>query len=94
MAKEHKNSRKPDTMDNAVKDESEKSPFTAATAVKTPKSPPPESPRSRQIRRQVLASFWLVIVLLGIPLWWRTTAVYKASLPTQDMSKWAEGKVG
>ena len=55
--------------------------------------PPPESPGSAQLRRWVVMSFWAVVVLLGLPVWWWTTSIYRASLPLDDMLLWADGKV-
>jgi Phosphatidylinositol-glycan biosynthesis class S protein len=40
----------------------------------------------------VVASVWAV-VLLGLPLWWKTTAVYRAQLPFSQIDSWAERKV-
>ncbi|KAF9407474.1 GPI transamidase component, partial [Podila epigama] len=39
-------------------------------------------------RRLVLLSVWTV-VLLGVPLWWKTTRVYRAELPQEDIEKWS-----
>ena len=36
-----------------------------------------EQPRTR---RYIIASYWLV-VLLAIPLWWKTTSIDRLSLP-------------
>lgn len=57
------------------------------------KSPPPELPESIRIRSLVILSFWAVVVCLGLPIWWRTTSIYRARLPLQDMLEWADGKV-
>ncbi|KAF9178740.1 GPI transamidase component [Haplosporangium sp. Z 11] len=38
-------------------------------------------------RRLVLLSVWAV-VLLGLPLWWKTTRVYRAELPYDDIEQW------
>lgn len=56
--------------------------------------PPPEAKQSLWSRRHVILSFWLVAVLLGLPIWWKTTAIYRAELPLQIMMDWAEVKVG
>ncbi|KAI9030062.1 phosphatidylinositol-glycan biosynthesis class S protein [Phycomyces nitens] len=37
--------------------------------------------------RIVVAAFWFV-VLLGVPFWWKTTEVYRASLPLAEIDKW------
>ncbi|CAO3684438.1 unnamed protein product [Umbelopsis ramanniana] len=42
-------------------------------------------------KRLVIASVWAV-VLLGLPLWWKTTAVYCAQLPFSQIDSWAERK--
>ncbi|KAG0094019.1 hypothetical protein BGZ92_010031 [Podila epicladia] len=44
--------------------------------------------RTRQL---VLLSVWTV-VLLGLPLWWKTTRVYRAELPYQDINQWSQWK--
>ena len=62
-------------------------------AVKAPKEPPPETSESRWTRRLVLLSFWAVAVFFGLPVWWKTTTVYRAPLPLQEMLDWADGKV-
>lgn len=59
----------------------------------TAKLPPPETQQSLWTRRTVIASFWAVVVFLGLPVWWQTTAIYRAELPLQDMTAWAEAKV-
>lgn len=57
------------------------------------KSPPPELPESIRVRTLVILSFWAVVVFLGLPIWWRTTSIYRARLPLQGMLEWADGKV-
>ncbi|KAI1321623.1 GPI transamidase component [Mortierella claussenii] len=42
-------------------------------------------------RRLILLSVWAV-VLLGLPLWWKTTRVYRAELPFDDIEQWKEWK--
>ncbi|KAF5863877.1 GPI transamidase component [Aspergillus alliaceus] len=54
--------------------------------------PPPERPEAIQTRFKVIAAFWAVIIFLGLPIWWKTTSIYRASLPIQDMVEWADGK--
>jgi len=65
-------------------------PLDAATKSKMP---PPETKESMRIRRWVIFSFWAVLAGLGLPMWYKTTAIYRADLPLQDMSDWADGKV-
>ncbi|KAI9879811.1 MAG: GPI transamidase component [Pleopsidium flavum] len=61
-------------------------------ALTAKKSPPPELPESIRVRSLVVFSFWAVIVFLGLPIWWRTTSIYRARLPLRDMMEWADGK--
>ncbi|KAF2110203.1 phosphatidylinositol-glycan biosynthesis class S protein-domain-containing protein [Lophiotrema nucula] len=55
--------------------------------------PPPETKESLRLRRYVILSFWAVAILLGLPIWWKTTAIYRAELPLQTMTDWADGKI-
>lgn len=66
---------------------------TTIDAVTARKEPPPESNSAVWTRRAVLLSFWLVVVFLGLPIWWKTTTIYRASLPLSVMNDWADGKV-
>ncbi|CAG8120443.1 unnamed protein product [Penicillium salamii] len=59
-------------------------------SVKSP--PPPETPAAVQTRFRVIAAFWAVIIFLGFPIWWKTTSIYRASLPIEEMVDWAGGK--
>ena len=61
--------------------------------LKTPSKLSPEPPSVQWTRRWILLSFWAVVVLLGLPIWWKTTAIYRADLPLQDMTDWANGRV-
>ncbi|KAK7417831.1 GPI transamidase component [Neonectria punicea] len=54
--------------------------------------PPPEKPSDVRRRSYIVLSFWLVVVLLGLPIWWKTTTIYRANLPLDGMLEWAEGK--
>jgi phosphatidylinositol glycan class S len=65
----------------------------AVGAASSNKQPPPETKESLWTRRWVILSFWVVVACLGLPVWWKTTAIYRAELPLQDMSNWADGKV-
>jgi phosphatidylinositol glycan class S len=81
---------------SSTSDRDEKtSPSTAKPldAVRTHKQPPPESTESIWLRRLAIMSFWAIVVFLGLPMWLKTTAVYRAQLPLQEMTAWAEGKV-
>lgn len=68
-------------------------PLDAVSATVEQKKPPPETPEAIRLRIWVIASFWAIILLLGLPIWWRTTMVYRASLPLNQMNDWADGKV-
>jgi phosphatidylinositol glycan class S len=68
-------------------------PSKTANAASTRKEPPPEKPESIRLRYLVLLSFWAIIILLGLPIWWATTSIYRAPLPMEQMMDWADGKV-
>lgn len=57
------------------------------------KRPPLESPESVQTRSLVISSFWAIVIILGLPMWWWTTSIHRARLPLQEMLEWADGKV-
>ncbi|EXJ76051.1 uncharacterized protein A1O5_00559 [Cladophialophora psammophila CBS 110553] len=69
----------------------EQSSTVPPVAVPASKQPPPEKPEAVSLRTKIVLSFWAVIILLGLPVWWQTTSIYRASLPVQDMLNWAEG---
>jgi len=66
---------------------------TAAADTSSRKQPPPEKPSDVRRRTFVILSFWLIVVLLGLPIWWETTTIYRANLPLGEMLEWADGKV-
>lgn len=68
-------------------------PRVAASSTAAPRLPPPETRDEVSLRRSILASFWAIIVLIGIPLWYLTTTVPRADLPLDMMNQWAEGQV-
>ncbi|KAL1918591.1 uncharacterized protein VTP21DRAFT_2613 [Calcarisporiella thermophila] len=49
---------------------------------------PIEEVKEAKRRRLVVLSFWAVIIL-GIPLWWKTTEVYRAPLPFAEIEEWS-----
>lgn len=55
--------------------------------------PPPEKPSEQRRRTYIILSFWALVLLLGLPIWWKTTSIYRAELPLTDMLSWADGKV-
>ena len=90
---EHRNMAPPNPTDASVASELPEGFSLALQNTKAQTSPPPESHQSIWLRRAAIISFWAVVVLLGLPVWWTTTAIYRAELPLQDMTDWAEGKV-
>lgn len=68
-------------------------PQNAVSAIPTKKEPPPETPAAIRLRVYVILSFWAIIVIVGLPIWWWTTAIYRADLPLDQMMDWAEGRV-
>jgi phosphatidylinositol glycan class S len=54
---------------------------------------PPLTTSEVRTRQYVVLSFWAVIFFLGLPIWWRTTTVYRANLPLSEMTAWADGKI-
>lgn len=57
------------------------------------KTAPPEKPSDIRRRSHIILSFWLIVLCLGLPIWWKTTTIYRADLPLQEMLDWADGKV-
>ncbi|PYI28670.1 hypothetical protein BP00DRAFT_350538 [Aspergillus indologenus CBS 114.80] len=66
--------------------------YTMNVSTPSPRPPPPEKPEAIRTRFKVIAAFWAVIVFLGFPIWWKTTSIYRASLPIPEMIDWADGK--
>ena len=62
-------------------------------AAHSPKTPPPEKTDAIRLRTLVIASFWAVIVFLGLPVWLKTTSIYRATLPVREIGDWASGAV-
>ncbi|KAJ2398945.1 GPI transamidase component [Coemansia sp. RSA 2559] len=44
---------------------------------------------STHSERKVVVSSILVLLLLGLPLWWTTTRVYRAALPTAEINRYS-----
>jgi phosphatidylinositol glycan class S len=57
------------------------------------KQPPPEKPADIRRRTLVIVSFWLIVLCLGLPIWWQTTTIHRANLPLDEMLHWADGRV-
>lgn len=68
-------------------------PSDAIPAFQAKKEPPPETPEGIRTRVRVIASFWAIVLFFGLPIWWETTAIYRANLPLSQMNDWAEGRV-
>lgn len=66
---------------------------TMSSKTSAQRAPPPEKPEATRTRFKVIAAFWAVIIFLGLPIWWKTTSIYRARLPVQEMVDWADGKV-
>ena len=64
---------------------------TMSTTIR--KQPPPEKPVEIRRRSLIILSFWLFVLFLGLPIWWKTTSIYRANLPVNEMVDWADGKV-
>jgi phosphatidylinositol glycan class S len=72
---------------------SDDAPANAVSAAPKKKEPPPESSESIRQRSYVILSFWAIILIIGLPIWWKTTAIYRARLPLDQMMDWADGRV-
>jgi phosphatidylinositol glycan class S len=75
------------------KDVKETAPPNAVDVAYKKKEPPPESAESIRLRAWVIASFWIIVIAVGLPIWWKTTAIYRANLPLDQMMDWADGRV-
>ncbi|KAG8168004.1 hypothetical protein KVR01_003693 [Diaporthe batatas] len=64
----------------------------AASASSRRREPPPERPSDSRRRSLVILSFWVVVLCLGLPVWWQTTTIPRARLPLDEMMDWAAGK--
>ncbi|KAI9034412.1 phosphatidylinositol-glycan biosynthesis class S protein [Hyaloraphidium curvatum] len=49
-----------------------------------------DTDEDRRRRTLIVVSIWLTVVLVGVPVWWKTTEVYRAPLPFAEMASWAE----
>jgi hypothetical protein len=45
------------------------------------------------LRTKIVLSFWAVVLLLGLPTWLKTTQIYRADLPLEDMFALSDGQV-
>ncbi|GAB1317369.1 GPI transamidase component [Madurella fahalii] len=67
-------------------------PVTSSNGTAARKQPPPEKPSDIRRRSHVILSFWLIVLFLGLPIWWKTTTIPRADLPLEEMLDWADGK--
>ncbi|KAL1297853.1 hypothetical protein AAFC00_006380 [Neodothiora populina] len=65
---------------------------TPVTATVAPKQPPPETIQETKTRRWIILSLWAIIAIFGLPAWYATTAVPRAELPIEVMTRWSEGQ--
>ncbi|KAH6877116.1 phosphatidylinositol-glycan biosynthesis class S protein [Thelonectria olida] len=65
---------------------------TSSSSSSKLKLPPPEKPLDIKRRSFIVLSFWLIVLFLGLPIWWKTTTIVRANLPLDGMLQWAEGK--
>lgn len=79
--------------EGSATENSDAPPANAVSVALKKKEPPPESAESIRLRAYVIASFWAIVIFVGLPIWWRTTAIYRASLPIEEMMEWADGRV-
>ncbi|KAG0643616.1 phosphatidylinositol-glycan biosynthesis class S protein [Tuber brumale] len=77
---------------SAVAAESKIPPESAASVSRKKRPPPPDTPENTCTRSLVILSFWVVVITVGLPLWWITTAIYRAPLPLKEMQSWADGR--
>ncbi|CAG8978835.1 hypothetical protein HYALB_00008490 [Hymenoscyphus albidus] len=78
---------------NEVQSTTDDAPVNAVNATPKKKEPPPEKPEHIRLRILVISSWWAIIMFLGLPVWWYTTTIYRASLPLDEMRDWADGRV-
>ncbi|OAA73671.1 Phosphatidylinositol-glycan biosynthesis class S protein [Cordyceps fumosorosea ARSEF 2679] len=76
----------------ASKASAEASALPAAEEEKGYTPPPPEKPSDTRRRSYIVWSYWLIVIFLGLPIWWQTTAIHRANLPLDSMMQWADGK--
>lgn len=71
----------------------DEAPANAVTVAPKKKEAPPESQESIRLRTWVIASFWAIIIFVGLPIWWKTTTIHRENLPLDQMMDWADGRV-
>lgn len=59
--------------------------MTASKSSAKTASPPPASKSASPSSISSAASYALIMVLIGGPVWWKTTEVYRASLPYEQI---------
>ncbi|KNZ51356.1 uncharacterized protein VP01_3989g1 [Puccinia sorghi] len=53
----------------------------------TSQSIAPDSSSKDRVRSQIVASFWIVIIL-SLPVWWNTTKIERRTLPRSEVEAW------
>lgn len=89
----NKNGGKMETASTAPQTNSTQMTDKPTMAASAKRSLPPEKPEAIWTRTLVISAFWAVIIFLGLPMWWKTTSIYRARLPLDEMKDWADGKV-
>lgn len=82
-----------ENVENVANEVEGDAPANAVSAAPVKKEPPAEKPESIRLRIYVIISWWGIIIFLGLPVWWYTTTIYRASLPLDQMMDWADGRV-
>jgi phosphatidylinositol glycan class S len=65
----------------------------ASSPPPTTKEPPPQSQDGIRTSQLVILSFWAIVIFLGLPIWWKTTSIYRANLPLKAMTDLGNGKI-
>ncbi|KAI1459848.1 phosphatidylinositol-glycan biosynthesis class S protein [Annulohypoxylon moriforme] len=82
----------PTSADNAADTSTNRDGDSSSKKTLTPKQPPPEKAEDIQRRSWIVASFWFIVLFFGLPIWWKTTTIYRADLPLSQMMDWADGR--
>jgi len=50
-------------------------------------APPALTPPRPGVKRTTVLVLYIALIVIGLPVWWRTTAVYRASVPFHLLDK-------